>query len=37
MEEQTQLKMIQLSQVETQTVRWLWYPFAWEVFLMSLM
>lgn len=27
MEEQTQLKMIQLSQVETQTVRWLWYPF----------
>lgn len=27
MEEQTQLKMIQLSQVETQMVRWLWYPF----------
>ena len=27
MEEQTQLKMTQLSQVETQTVRWLWYPF----------
>ena len=27
MEEQIQLKMIQLSQVETQMVRWLWYPF----------
>lgn len=27
MEEQIQLKMIQLSQVETQIVRWLWYPF----------
>ncbi len=27
MEEQIQLKMIQMSQVETQTIKWLWYPF----------
>lgn len=27
MEEEIKLKMIQLSQVETQAVQWLWYPF----------
>lgn len=27
MEEEIKLKMIQLSQVQTQQVNWLWYPF----------
>ena len=27
MEEEIKLKMIQLSQVEAQRVKWLWYPF----------
>lgn len=27
MEEEIKLKMIQLSRVEAQEIRWLWYPF----------